>query len=221
MRFSGLITHDEQLRARLLGLFDSFRKKPADPERLAHLLLNEMWFYEENKKRAKDEPSAGDHRAKMNRFLSAMQAARQAWLDLPPIAHEVMHQNMPYTGSSLLPPSLLQQLQCASFFGQAPLLPDWRKPGLGEMQEWGADIEMLDLLQSLARHWMETHAPEPYARNRLELGYIRGIANVCEGYGIRKSNSERSQLARVVREMMRDREADYRQLIRAALSLGG
>lgn len=236
MSFSGFITHDERLRAELLELFASFKIKPENPEKLAHLLLNEKWYYEKHREIAKDEPSAGEHREKMDRFISALQAARRAWLDLPSIAHEVMHQNMPYTGSSLLPPTLLEQLQHARFWEQAPLLPDWRKPGLGKMQKWGADIEMLDLLQALAKHWMETTAPEPYARNKLEPGYIRAIADICEDHGIKKIPSEGGQLVKVVRVMLHDwerereedrkrrgkggEETDYCQLIKRAISPG-
>lgn len=221
MRFAGFVTPDPELMSELLVLFESFRTPPTDPPKLAERLANEDWWFKQIKPQLLAEPPPAEYRDKVERFLKATQDARNAWLDLPPTVHEVMHQNIPYTNESLFSKEILESLQFAYFFKGERRLPAWRNQGLDQIQEWGADLEILDLLQSLALNWQANHLPDKGARRRPELGHVRAIADICEKYGIRKSPAEQSQLSRVVRLMLRDSKADLREIIRSALMKGG
>lgn len=220
MKFAGIVTHDESLRGDLLALFQSFRNKPRDPAALADRLLTEVWFYERFKEEAKNEPTPDIHRKKVERFRKAMQEARQAWIDLPPVVRQVMPSHIPFTGTSLLSKPLLEALMLEGYWNKDYQLPDWRKAGLEEIEEWGADLEMLDLLQALADQAI-CHQPDKGARKRTDIGFIRSIALICEEYGIRKSAANDSQLTKVVRVMLRDSKADLRDAIRTAIGEGG
>lgn len=217
MKFAGVITHDQSLKASLLALFETFQKMPRDPAKLIERLLTEAWYYEQFKEEAKKEPTPDIHRKKVDRFRRAIQEARKAWIDLPPVVRQVMPSHIPFTGTSLLSKPVLEALMLEGYWSKDHQLPDWRKAGLEEIEEWGADLEMLDLLQALAEQAI-CHQPDKSARKRTDIGFIRGIAGICEEYGIKKSAAEESQLTKVVRVMLRGSKADLRDAIRTAIS---
>lgn len=221
MQIAGFVTPDPKLMDQLLALVQTFRKPPTDPTRLAERLASEEWYFVQIKAHALAEPPPAEYRDKVERFVKAIEDARSAWLDLPPTVQEVMHQNIPYTNESQFSKSILESLQQAYFFKWESRLPDWRTQGIERLQQWGADLEMLDLLQSLGRNWQANHLPDKGARRRPELGFVRAIADICEEHGIKKSTAEQSQLSKVVRIMLRDSKADLRELIQSALRLGG
>lgn len=221
MYFAGLVTPDPELMGQLLALFQKFRTPPTDSQRLAERLANEDWYFVRHKAHALAEPPPAEHRDKVERFVKAIKEARSAWLDLPPTVQQVMHQNIPYTNESQFSKSILESLQLAYFFKGERRLPEWRNEGMEKIQEWGADLEMLDLLQSLGRNWQANHLPDKGARRRPELGHVRAIADICEEHGIKKSAAAESQLSKVVRVMLRDSKADLRELIEDAIKLGG
>lgn len=185
---------DTSLKTSLLSLFQKI-KIPDDSKALfvENILLKVTWR-ENFKKYTTNNPSPAEHNEKIKSYIESIEATRKAWLALPLVTKHALPEMISEVTSSLLNTSLLS----SEFYKDKSNLPKWRLDGMSNLESWGADLEMIDLLKATAEHWKDKYFIEFNRRDSSHIGLIAGIAESCTQHGIKISHAPRSYFVQIL-----------------------
>lgn len=185
---------DTSLKTSLLSLFQKIKISDDSKALLVeHILLKVTWR-EDFKKYTNNNPSSAEHNEKIKSYIESIEATRKAWLALPLVTKHALPEMTPEVTSSLLNTSLLS----SEFYNDKSNLPEWRLDGMSNLESWGADLEMIDLLKATAEHWKDKYFIEFNRRDSSHIGLIAGIAESCTKHGIKISHTPRSYFVQIL-----------------------
>lgn len=188
---------DENLRGNLLSLFKKLDIAEDAKTLLAdHILImvsrreNYKYLYDQN-------PSTALHLEKIDSYIESLSATRKAWLALPLMTKEILPEMIPEIDSSLLPWEAKSQLSSV-FYSDKSNLPPWRLTGLSNLERWGSDLEMIDLMRATAMHWRDDFLSSFGRRDSTHIGLIASIAELCIDHEIKVSHVPRSHFVQIL-----------------------
>lgn len=86
----------------------------------------------------------------------------------------------------------------SKFYSDKSNLPEWRLKGLSNLENWGSDLEMIDLLKANITHWRDNYFIDFNRRDSSHIGLIAGIAELCAEHGIKISHTPRSHFIQIL-----------------------
>lgn len=189
---------DDNLKENLISLFKKINITEDNKVRLAkHILIKVSWR-ENSRNLYNQNPSTALHLEKLDTYIDSLNAARKAWLALPLMTKEILTEMIPEIDSSLLPREVKSKLSSVSFSDKSNL-PPWRLTGLSNLENWGSDLEMIDLLKATAMHWKDSHLSNfGSRRDSTHIGLIAGIAELCIEHEIKISHAPRSYFVQIL-----------------------
>jgi hypothetical protein len=205
------------VKQELLVLFESFRKRPDDPESLSEALISCHHEYCVKRSSFLLEPTPAKYKDQIKKYLKVLERVRSAYFLLDPKLRDFLATTMCFTDSSFFSDELLRKLSADIFVGPH-YLKDWRRKELARQDMWNADIEMIDLLIATAKLWQERHSPDAYKRGHPEMQFILQAKGICEAHGLHAGSSEHSPVVRLVGRCLYTN--DPRKLGRAARKRG-
>jgi hypothetical protein len=188
---------DETLKENLLSLFQKINIAEDDKALLAEHILIKVIRREQSKNLYNQKISTALHLEKMDTYLESLNATRKAWLALPLITKEILPEMIPEIDSSLLTWEATSQLSSV-FYSDKSNLPEWRLTGLSNLERWGSDLEMIDLLRATAMHWKDNYLSNLDRRERSHIELIAGIAKLCMQHEIIISHTPRSYFVQIL-----------------------
>lgn len=185
---------DQTLKQNLTALFGKVKIPDSSKEMLVDRIILKINWREDSEKYSTSSLSVAEHFEKVNTYISSLYSVRKAWLALPLKTKELLPEMIPEITSSLLDTTLLS----SKFYDDKGSLPEWRQIGLSDLESWGSDLEMIDLMIATAEHWKNAYLVKFKRRNSSHIGLIAGIAESCIEYGIKVSHTPRSHFVQIL-----------------------
>jgi hypothetical protein len=184
-------------------------------EKLAENILLKIRWRLDSQKYYSNNTSVAEHLEKIESYIESLNAVRKAWLALPLMTKHILPEMMPDVGSSLLDTSLLS----SKFYNDKSSLPEWRLKGLSGIEEWGSDLELIDLLKATAILWKDKYFIGHTRRDSTHVGLVAGIAEACTAHGIKVSHTPRSYFVRILMLVFPDLTSPPKNVIAEARAL--
>ncbi|VVO69974.1 hypothetical protein [Pseudomonas fluorescens] len=189
---------DETLKGNLLSLFKKINIAEEDKLLLAKHILIKVTWRENSRDLYNQNPPTALHLEKLDTYIESLNATRKAWLALPLMTKEILPEMIPEIDSSLLPWEATSKLSSV-FYSDKSNLPPWRLTGLSNLERWGSDLEMIDLMRATAMHWKDNYLSNfGSRRDSTHIGLIAGIAELCIEHGIKISYVPRSYFVQIL-----------------------
>ena len=188
---------DNILKENLFSLFKKLNIEENNRKLLAeHIIIKVSW--RENSRDLYDQnPSTAVHLEKLESYIESLNATRKAWLALPLMTKEILPEMIPEIDSSLFPWEVTSKLS-SIFYSDKSNLPPWRLTGLSNLERWGSDLEMIDLMRATATHWRDNYLANSGRRDSTHIGLIAGIAELCIEHDIKISHAPRSYFVQIL-----------------------
>lgn len=188
---------DETLKANLLSLLKKTNITEDDKVLLAKHIIIKVGWRENARSLYNQNPPTALHLEKLDTYIDLLNATRKAWLALPLMTKEILPEMIPEVESSLLPWEVTSKLSSV-FYSDKSNLPSWRLTGLSNLERWGSDLEMIDLMRATAMHWKDNHLSSFGRRDSTHIGLIAGIAELCIEHDIKISHAPRSYFVQIL-----------------------
>lgn len=188
---------DEFLKESLISFFTKARIAGDRKELLAEYILRRVNTRDASKRWRDEIPTTAEHLEKIETYIESLTQTRKAWLALPLMTQEILPEMIPEMDSSLLPGEVTSVLS-SKFYSDKSELPDWRLKGLSNLDRWGSDLEMIDLLTANITHWRDKYFIDFNRRDSSHIGLIAGIAELCAEHGIKTSHTPRSHFVQIL-----------------------
>lgn len=188
---------DESLKESLISYFSKARIAGDRKELLAEYILLRVNTREASKRWRDKNPTTAEHREKIETYIESLTQTRKAWLALPVMTQEILPEMIPEIDSSLFSKEVTSVLS-SKFYSDKTKLPDWRLKGLSNLESWGGDLEMIDLLTANITHWRDKYFVDFNRRDSSHIGLIAGIAELCAEHGIKISHAPRSHFVQIL-----------------------
>ena len=188
---------DEFLKERLISFFTKARIAGDRKELLAEYILRRIKTRDASKRWRDGAPTTAEHLEKIETYIESLTQTRKAWLALPLMTQEILPEMIPEMDSSLLSGEVTSVLS-SKFYSDKSKLPDWRLKGISNLDRWGADLEMIDLLTANITNWRDKYFIDFNRRDSSHIGLIAGIAELCAEHGIKTSHTPRSHFVQIL-----------------------
>lgn len=188
---------DETLKANLLSLFKKINITEDDKVLLAEHIIIKVGWRENSRSLYDQNPPTALHLEKVDTYIESLNATRKAWLALPLMTKEILPEMIPEIDSSLLPREAKSKLS-SIFYSDKSNLPAWRLTGLNNLERWGSDLEMIDLMKATAMYWRDNFLSNSGRRDSTHIGLIAGIAELCMKHEIKISHVPRSYFVQIL-----------------------
>lgn len=188
---------DEFLKESLISFFTKARIVGDRKELLAEYILRRVNTRDAAKRWRDENPTTAEHLEKIETYIESLTQTRKAWLALPVMTQEILPEMIPEIDSSLLSGEVTSVLS-SKLYSDKSKLPDWRLKGLSNLESWGADLEMIDLLTANITHWRDKYLIDFNRRDSSHIGLIAGIAELCAEHGIKISHTPRSHFVQIL-----------------------
>jgi hypothetical protein len=188
---------DHLLKKSLLSFFQKVKITDDRKELLTEHILRKITWREDSKRHLDKNPTTAEHFEKIESYIEALNATRKAWLALPLMTREILPEMITEIDCCLLPDEA-KSLLPSVFYSDKSKLPEWRLKGLGNLETWGSDLEMIDLLKAMAMQWQNNHFMNFTRRDSSHIGLIAGIAELCTEHGISVSHTPRSHFVQIL-----------------------
>lgn len=188
---------DENLKRALVSVFESISLPQDIAENTAIIILQDIAARNSTRHFHENNPALAEHLYKIDSYIDSLSATRKALLALPMMTQEALAEMRSEVDSPLLDSLALSTL-FSPLYEDKSQLPEWRLNGLKNLERWGAELEMLDLMKACALKWRDNYLIKFKRRDSTHIGLIAKIAELCRQHEITISHTPRSHFMKIM-----------------------